>query len=132
MDIKIFKRNIQLSKLGINELDKDEKKVHDFLMENLSGLNVYLFKDIPSEIYYGKSIHEIVLCHDLLDEYLLVNDDKIWNFFKNELHMNEYNIVSIISWWLSDIILNLDPDGILESSFEFIDRNRFDLKPIYT
>jgi len=71
MDINIFKRNVSLFKLGIAELDTDEKLLYDFLSEELSDL-LYFKTDICTYkriIFIGQSVNKIIF------EYNFVHKD---------------------------------------------------------
>jgi len=85
MDIGIFKRNIQLYKLGIGELGVDEQKLYDFLTENLWNIDTYISNEYPEMLYFGKNRRSIILCYDS-DNRILDVYDKIWLFFRDDLY----------------------------------------------
>jgi len=111
MDIKIFKRNIQLSKLGIGELDDDEKKIYNFLVDNLSNLQTFISDKNPDELFFGKSRESIVLIYDSKNETLHIDYVKIWSFFRDDLLMERSYIEILIKWWIG-VQLNLKPKHI--------------------
>jgi len=99
MNIKKVIRNIQLSKLGISELDSDEKKIYEFLIDNLSKLNTYISDDNPNCVYFGKNIENIVLSYYEKNELLNVSYEKIWSFFSRDTGMIYENIQLLVIWW---------------------------------
>jgi len=113
MNLEIFKRNLQLYKLGIAELEGNEKKIYNFLMDNLFGLNTYITDEAPDYSYFGKSTNEIVLRYSLKNELLLVKYSNIWSFFNNDLYMDNDNIEELMEWWVEHT-LSLKPCMIHE------------------
>ena len=132
MNIENFsKRNISLYKLGLLELDNDEKKAYDFLMNNLCDLNIYYSERTPDVLYYGKSVTEFVLEYDIRDGCVLVSCSEIWSFFNRELSMTRDDIVSLILLWIN-IYLDLKARYISRCSWgrELMDEIALYLKPI--
>jgi len=111
MIVKKFKRNVQLHKLGIAELEDNEKKVYVFLINNLTNLNSYVSDEYPYIIYFGKSRESTVLMYNSTSGYLWVSNDKVWFYFSNILSMKFFVIKLLIDWWV-DITLNLKPKDI--------------------
>jgi len=104
MNVEIFKRNVQLAKLGIAELDGDEKTIYDFLVDNLSNLNTYTSDGEPDWLYFGKTIDTIVLSYDSQKECLCVIYQKIWSFFSANLSMEYPDLHSLMRWWVIDTL----------------------------
>jgi len=92
--IKILKRNLSLSKLGIGELSTIEQKMYDFLINNLTNLNIYTCSDYPGILFIGKSEESIILQYSINDKFLSASINKIWNFFENELGMSDGDIAN--------------------------------------
>jgi len=111
MNIEIFKRNIQLSKLGIAELDNFEKKAYDFLVDKLTGLCTYTSDKKPGILYFGKNTDNIVLIYDSQKECLHVDDYKIWSFFERGLSIDYTDTQSLMEWWVG-LDLDLKPKYI--------------------
>jgi len=111
MDIDILKRNISLAKLGITKLEGNEKKAYVFLVDNLSGLERYTSNRRLDDLFYGKSINNIVLIYHSNKKWLFVSYDKIWSFFEKELLINVDGVESIIKWWVKNT-LDLNPKNI--------------------
>jgi len=133
MNTEVFKRNVQLSKLGISELDNVEKKVYEFLVNNLTGLCAYTSDKKLGILYFGKSADNIVLCYNLKEEVLHVDYNIIWSFFKYNLSIESFDIDSLIKWWVG-MTLNSKPKHI---SFGLTPYNSsvgggLDLKPKHT
>jgi len=128
MNIEIFKRNIQLTKLGIGELVGLEKKVYDFLMTELSDLNIY--RDMnPKNLYYGKSMDSIVLNYELDWEWSWVDDKSVWKYLVELLGVEFRNINEIelvLAWWI-EYTLGFVSKKVLTRQFELI---QLDLKPL--
>jgi len=99
MNIDIFKRNVSLLKLGIAELDENEKKLHDFLVGNISGLNQYLGEKYPLDIYFGNSKEDIYFYYDSKNDCLCVTKDRIYFFLNNELGVRYIDIELLILFW---------------------------------
>jgi len=128
MNIQIFVRNISLTKLGLTELKGREKRIYEFLMENLSGLNTYTSDKKPKMLYFGKSEEDIVLFCNSESETFYVDTDKIWSFFENGLSMDYSDIKSLIIWWVA-MTLNLNIDDIIRIVFPSHINMNFNLKP---
>jgi len=99
MDVEIFKRNVQLAKLGIAELEGTEKRLYKLLLNTLSELNVYTSDETTDYLYFGKSTSKIVLYYDSKEEALFVHFNRIWRLFRDAL-LNDFKIQMIISWWV--------------------------------
>jgi len=120
MNLEVFKRNVQLFKLGIAKLEDDDKKVYGFLIENLSGLSVYkVYKD-SYFLYFGKSTNSIVLRYDSIAKSVCFNHDMTYGSMGlNKLtpYMDFDGVKSIISWWVG-LSFNLKIENIEDSWFE--------------
>jgi len=105
IDIQIFIRNIQLYKLGITDLEGDEKTIYEFLVSNLSELNRYKLVDESVDeldtLCFGKSIDKIVLYYKSKIEVLTVDYTEIWLFFSSDLSMESSDIRMLIKWWVA-------------------------------
>jgi len=101
INIDIFKRNVQLFRLGVSDLDGLEKVIYAFLIENLSELNKYTLDERPGNLYFGKSRDSIVLYYDSKKEYLTIKYYGIYSFFKADLRIDMDDIDSIILWWVN-------------------------------
>ena len=99
MNIKSFIRNVSLFKLGISELDGNEKRVYGFLMDKTSGLNYYTNEEYPDSYFLGKTEEEIVFLYHK-DTHLEVSYDKIWYFFENKIGIDYNEIQYLIKWWV--------------------------------
>ena len=113
MNINIFIRNVQLYKLGIGELNGRDKKIYNFLVDNLTGLCVYTSDKKPNYLYFGKTIDTIVLSYDSKNQILYIDYDKIWSFFNDNLSMGYVDLESLMRWWVGGG-LNLKPKHINE------------------
>jgi len=103
MDVIILKRNIALAKLGIGDLNFRERRVYNFLKDNLLDLNCYKTKDYPSVYFFGKSETSIVLEYHFIVDYLCINYNDIWSYFVY-MNIEEEDIKSLIRWWIKDTI----------------------------
>ena len=99
MNIEAFKRNVQLAKLGIGELDRLERKLYDFLIIDLSDLKKYVPDKYPNNIYFGKSKHNILFKYDSQSQWLYVNYG-VWRFLTNDLNIRYIDVPKLISWWV--------------------------------
>jgi len=100
INIKILKRNLQLHKLGIGELDSDEDKLCVFLLNNLSKLKTHKSDMSPNDLYYGKSADEIVLYYEVRKKCLWVEYSEVWSFFSKDLQMEKGDIDLVMLWWV--------------------------------
>jgi len=120
MNIEIFKRNVQLHKLGITELESSEQKIYQFLIDNLTGLCIYTSDKKPNYLYFGKSQESIVLSYNYIDNYLLISSDNIWHFFSDFLYIQYEDMHSLMRWWM-EVILDLKLKDITKiTTFELI------------
>jgi len=108
MNIDIFKRNLQLYKLGIAELESNEKRIYDFLINNLTNLNLYTSDEHSYIIYFGKTINDIFLNYNSKNGMLMIDYDNIWSFFSDILSMEYSHILQLMRWWV-DVALDLKP-----------------------
>jgi len=120
MNLEMFKRNISLYKLGIAELRGKEKRIYEFLLRNLSGLNAYSSHTANDYYFFGKSIHKISLYYRPRTGHLWFNYDT-QSFFKREMNMKCNNIDSLMIWWFRTT-LNLNPISIDVASNTFFNR----------
>jgi len=110
MNIKEFKREISLHKLGISELEGDAQKIYNFLVENLSRLNKY-------EVYlnnisaFGKTEDIIVLTHSYMLSAVYVEDDML-DFIEVEMCMENREVKELIIWWC-ELTLDFKPKFVL-------------------
>jgi len=104
MNIEKFKRNLQLYKLRIAELDGDEYLLYNFLINNLSDLNTYSPNNGTDVIYFGKSRMEIVLEYGPVYAMLWVDGIKIWKFLRDIIKLEVYDIQLIILWWVKNTL----------------------------
>jgi len=98
-DLERFKRNAQLSKLGICEVDNSQQELYDILVNNLSDLNSYMIDDSPKQLYFGKSRNSIVMLYD--DSRSL---KRLWIsdsvFRKVSMKMDYIATKSLLKWWV--------------------------------
>jgi len=111
MNLEIFIRNVQLAKLGIGELDDDEKKIYNFLVDNLSNLQTFISDKNPDSLYFGKNRESLVLSYNSKNETLYINNKKIWSFFRDDLSIEPSDIATLIKWWVG-VELDLKPKDI--------------------
>jgi len=119
MNIKEFKREISLHKLGISELEGDAQKIYNFLMEKLSGLNIYENIKHQHYISFGKTVGTIVFEYNYFKNRAYVRNS-IWYFFEDEVHMKDRDIEELMKWWVQST-LNFKPKVIQESFFMLVD-----------
>jgi len=117
MDIEVFKRNLQLYKLGIAELDGDERRAYDFLINNLSALNTYKFDKYPDLIFFSK-VGIILLVYHLEEKCLEINYHRVWSFFRENLSMVNIEIDSLILWWVQ-VTLDLTPTHTIYLKYDY-------------
>jgi len=106
MNIKIIIRNIQLYKLGLGDLNADEKSIYKYLKENVSGLNKYT---IPTDdiTFFGKTEDLIIFSYDSNNEWVYLLSKSVWSFLTYMKHINNKNISELLTWWFS-LTLNLN------------------------
>ena len=90
MNVDILIRDFKLFRLGTGELDDNEAKIYNFLVDNLCELNTYTSVDIPRVgwLYFGKSEIDIdiVLFYNPKCEDLYVNYG-LWYFLNEDLNI---------------------------------------------
>jgi len=111
MNIEKFKRNISLLKLGIADLEGNEKIIYEFLISNLSELNTYLSEENPEYLYFGKDINKIVLYYDKISGYLYLHYHYVSSFLLNDFGMDIHDSEKLIRWWVGNT-LELNPTYI--------------------
>jgi len=114
MNIRVFNRNIQLYKLGIADLNIDEKKIYDFLVDNLSELDTYISEETPGDLYFGKDKNTIIMYYDSKKRYIHISYTEIWEFIELEIYIQYSGIESLIIWWVKKTLdLNIEHiDGV--------------------
>jgi len=110
MNLEIFKRNVSLFKLGIADLDNNERLLYDFLSEELSDLLYFECND-PNILRFGKNKDKIVLIYIIKQKFLYVSYHQIWKQISDNMSMRYSDVQLLISWWLSDIF-EVNPSSI--------------------
>jgi len=100
MDVNVFKRNVTLHKLGIGELEGNEKKIYDYMSDVLFGLSKYIQDEFVIE--YGKNKLSIILRYNFKTGVLYVSYNSIWCFFRDELGMRIDDMDNILIWLVGD------------------------------
>jgi len=97
MDINVFKRNVSLSKLGICELNYDEKIVYEFLLNNFSNLKYEVHISTKCVIFY-QDTDDILLSYTSLLSRVYTNKGNLFNSFRRLTNMN---ISTLLEWWVN-------------------------------
>jgi len=95
LNTKIIKRNIQLTKLGIAELDIYEEKLYKSLKENLSSLKIYKSDKELGNLYIGKSKYLIDIYYSAREEIIYVYEP-----FYDELSTKDVNIRFVLKLFI--------------------------------
>jgi len=112
INVEIFKRNVQLYKLGIGELELVEKLMYEYLVDNLSRLNKYVLDEPSNFLYFGKSIDEIVLAYNRKDNFLYVRSIVMLPILGIYPSVNRFSTIeALIIYWVG-VTLELNPVGI--------------------
>lgn len=69
---------MSLSKLGIIELDINEKQIYNLLIDELSDLNSFRYDHNTSIMYYGKSEDNLILEYHTWGQVMWVNYNPAW------------------------------------------------------
>jgi len=97
MNIEVFNRNISLSKLGIAELDSEEKDIYDFLMYKFYKLDIYLHHNNSDTYYFINEIRRIVFVYRFTSNYMWISRD-VWEQFSLKVPLGYRQ--SILYYWL--------------------------------
>jgi len=93
MDVNIFKRNVALHELGIGELSYKEKKVYDYLLENLTDLK----KTVNHEhIVLSNSNDDELLVYYITNKHLYIGHDVTIFFLRNDI----VDFTYIVKWFI--------------------------------
>ena len=116
MNIKSFIRNVSLFKLGISELDINEKQIYNFLVDELSDLNLFRY-DHTNIIYYGISEDNLILKYHPWAQIMWVNYNPVWApLVKNKAITNTNEIPELLKWWFGTTlgikIMDIQPINI--------------------
>jgi len=104
MNIKILKRHIALSKLGIVESDNSDAQLsYDFLMENLSEFTYHNIDRYPEYIFIKNHHKDIILEYNAMHSCMYMNHDPIWTFFRDKMNMEYEDIRELLIWWIQHI-----------------------------
>jgi len=114
IDAKLFIRNIKLSKLGIGELDSHEARIYDFLTSNLSELNTYVSDRNLDDLYFGKDMDSLLLKYEGKKERLIVQCSGCWDFFKKEMNIYHFDIMSIFKYW-AEYQMGIKPKYVIQT-----------------
>jgi len=107
MDFKLFTRNVSLYKLGIGDLVGDDKRIYDFLIENLYNLNTYT--ESNGDLDFGKDIDSIVLKYYPSTKKLYILGKYFFKFFDIDSSIGFDLVIIIIKWWVRlTLYINVD------------------------
>jgi len=88
-------RKIKINSLGMYEFTKSEKKLLNFIKDNMLNLKQVTLKDHPNYIFYFNDKKELIFELHLINNWFSVNHKLIWKVFRDKLNYNhqETNIL---------------------------------------
>ena len=88
-------RKIKINSLGMYEFTKSEKKLLNFIKDNMLNLKQVTLKDHPNYIFYFNDKKELIFELHLINNWFSVNHKIIWKVFRDKLNYNhqETNIL---------------------------------------
>jgi len=102
--MKDILRDISISKLTEETLVGDAKKVNDFFINLLDGIEEYISDKYPGDIFFRKN-GIIYMKHDSKNKRLWCSHEHIWSFFETEFGYKYEEISQLIQSML-EIHLN--------------------------
>jgi len=93
-------RNFQLYKLGVGDLNNKEKKIYNYLKENLSELSCFEDEDNPGVSLFGKDRTGILFKYDSKKEYLYISYNDVCEFLIEEMGIGIIGSKELVDSWI--------------------------------
>jgi len=104
-------RNIQLYKLGLGDLNINEKRIYKHLKVNVSELSCFEDDDNPGCLFFGDTPNHTIIMYNVVTKELNILFDNVCDYLINIMDMEITESKILVESWLK-LTLDMNPKSI--------------------